>query len=292
MIRSTARQTISFIGFVGPVLAAFAVIVVVPFLWGIYFSLTRWNGIVKSEVAWRGPQNFIELLSDQTFLQSFWFTAKFTVVAVILINLIGFLLALLVTQPLRSSNGLRTVFFMPNLIGGLILGFVWQFIFVKVFASIGDITGIQALKGWLATPETGFWGLEILMCWQMSGYVMIIYIAALLSIPRELIESAEIDGASTLARIRHITIPLVMPAFTVSLFLMLSNSFKLYDQNLSLTGGGPFRATEMLAMNIYNTAFVFDRMGMAQAKAVVFFIIVAGISLLQVRSTKRREVEY
>jgi len=277
---------------VGPVLAAFAVIVVVPFLWGIYFSLTRWNGIVKSEVAWRGPQNFIDLLSDQTFLQSFWFTAQFTVVAVILINLIGFILALLVTQPLRSSHGLRTVFFMPNLIGGLILGFVWQFIFVKVFATLGDMTGLQILKGWLATPATGFWGLEILMSWQMSGYVMIIYVAALMSIPQELIESAEIDGASTLSRIRHITIPLVMPAFTVSLFLMLSNSFKLYDQNLSLTGGGPFRATEMLAMNIYNTAFVFDKMGMAQAKAVIFFIIVAGISLLQVRSTKRREVEY
>jgi raffinose/stachyose/melibiose transport system permease protein len=292
MTQSKTRQMLSFWGFVGPLLIAFILIVGIPFFWGIYFSLTRWNGIVKSEVAWRGPQNFLELLSDETFLHSFWFTAKFTVVAVLLINLIGFLLALLVTQPLRSANGMRTVFFMPNLIGGLILGFVWQFIFIKVFAALGDAVGLQALKGWLATPETGFWGLEILMCWQMAGYVMIIYIAALLSIPEELLEAADIDGASIFSRVRHIIIPLVMPAFTVSLFLMLSNSFKLYDQNLSLTGGGPFRATEMLAMNIYNTAFVFDRMGLAQAKAVVFFIIVAGISLIQVRMTKKREVEY
>lgn len=291
-MQGNMKRQLLFWAFVGPLVFAFVVVVVVPFLWGIYYSFTEWNGIVKSQVEWVGLRNYIELFQDEQFVYSFWFTARFAVVSVILINAIGFALALLVTQPLRSSHTLRTVFFMPNLIGGLILGFVWQFIFIQVFTGLADLLKIEMLRGWLASPETGFWGLVMLMTWQMAGYTMVIYIAALQSIPGELLEAAEIDGSTMWSKTRHIIIPLVAPAFTINMFLMLSNSFKLYDQNLSLTNGGPFNSTQMLAMNIYNTAFMFDRMGFAQAKAVIFFLVVATVSIIQVRMNKRREVEY
>ena len=180
---------------------------------------------------------------------------------------------------------------MPNLIGGLILGFIWQFVFISAFTAIGEKVGIKALEGWLSTTKTGFWGLVILTAWQMSGYIMIIYIAHLESIPEDVLEAAKIDGATSFQRFRYIIFPLVAPAFTVSLFLTLSNSFKLYDQNLSLTGGAPYNSTQMVAMNIYNTAFVNNNMAFAQAKAVIFFIIIAIISLTQVYYNKKKEVE-
>lgn len=180
---------------------------------------------------------------------------------------------------------------MPNLIGGLILGFVWQFIFTNVFSHVGGVLGLDFLQGWLATTATGFWGLVIVMTWQLSGYMMIIYIAALQNIPKSLIEAAEIDGATSWQKLTGITIPLVAPALTIGLFLTLSNSFKLFDQNLSLTGGGPFNSTEMLALNIFRTAFVFSQFGRAQAKAVVFLIVVAIITLTQIYFSKRKEVE-
>jgi len=224
-------------------------------------------------------------------LKSFIFTTKFTVASVLTINIVGFSLALLVTRKVKIQNYLRTVFFMPNLIGGLILGFIWQFIFTKAFAYLGELTNQTWLLGWLSNTETGFWGLVILMCWQMSLYLMVIYIAALKNIPKQLIEASMIDGANFTNRIRHIIFPLIRPGFTVSLFLTLSNSFKLYDQNLSLTNGGPANSTQMLALNIYNTAFKFDDMGVAQAKAVIFLIIVGIITLTQVYFTKKGEVE-
>ncbi|MCF7944373.1 MAG: sugar ABC transporter permease [Spirochaetia bacterium] len=291
-MRKKTKTRLLFWAFTGPLVLAFFIVVALPFLWGIYYSFTEWNGIVKSQAEWVGFSNYLELFSDDEFSDAFWFTVRFSAVSVILINALGFLLALLVTQPLKSANTLRTVFFMPNLIGGLILGFIWQFIFIQVFSSLADALSLPFLHGWLATPETGFWGLVILMTWQMAGYVMVIYIAALQSIPGELLEAAEIDGSSIYTKTRYIIMPLVAPAFTINMFLMLSNCFKLYDQNLSLTNGGPFNSTQMLAMNIYNTAFKFDKMGEAQAKAVIFFIIVAFVSLVQVRYTKRREVEY
>ncbi|MCF7952979.1 MAG: sugar ABC transporter permease [Spirochaetales bacterium] len=291
-MQKKTKTRLLFWAFTGPLVLAFFIVVALPFLWGIYYSFTEWNGIVKSQAEWVGFSNYLELFSDDEFSDAFWFTVRFSAVSVILINALGFLLALLVTQPLKSANTLRTVFFMPNLIGGLILGFIWQFIFIQVFSSLADALSLAFLHGWLATPETGFWGLVILMTWQMAGYVMVIYIAALQSIPGELLEAAEIDGSSIYTKTRYIIMPLVAPAFTINMFLMLSNCFKLYDQNLSLTNGGPFNSTQMLAMNIYNTAFKFDKMGEAQAKAVIFFIIVAFVSLVQVRYTKRREVEY
>jgi len=277
--------------FVGPILFAFLLVVIVPMILGIYFSFTDWNGI-NNNASWVGISNYIEVFSgDEEFLNAFGFTAKFAAVSVVLINLIGFGLALFVTKIERFSGLLRSVFFMPNLIGGLILGFVWQFIFIKAFGYIGKEMGWEFFQGWLSTTSTGFWGLAILMSWQMSGYMMVIYIAAIQNIPESLIEAARIDGATSLQRLRHITVPLVAPAFTIGLFLTLSNSFKLYDQNLSLTGGDPAHTTEMLAMNIYNTAFVFNNMGVAQAKAVVFLITVSVITLTQMYYSKKREVE-
>jgi raffinose/stachyose/melibiose transport system permease protein len=277
--------------FVGPILFAFLLVVIIPMISGIYFSFTDWNGI-NNNASWVGLSNYIEVFTgDEEFLNAFAFTAKFAAVSVVLINAIGFGLALFVTKIERFSGLMRSIFFMPNLIGGLILGFVWQFIFIKAFGYIGKEMGWELFQGWLSTTTTGFWGLAILMSWQMSGYMMVIYIAALQNIPESLIEAAKIDGANRLQRLRHITIPLVAPAFTIGLFLTLSNSFKLYDQNLSLTGGDPAHTTEMLAMNIYNTAFVFNNMGVAQAKAVIFLVTVSLITLTQIYYSKKREVE-
>lgn len=277
--------------FVGPVFLSFAIVVIIPMFLGIYYSFTNWNGI-NNNATWIGLSNYIEVFTDdKQFFDAFIFTAKFTVVSVFLINIIGFSLALLVTKIKKFSGVYRSIFFMPNLIGGLILGFIWQFIFINAFGYIGKTMGWEFLTGWLSNETTGFIGLAILMSWQMSGYMMVIYIAAIQNIPESLIEAAEIDGATAIQRLKNITIPLVAPAFTIGIFLTLSNSFKLYDQNLSLTGGDPAHTTEMLAMNIYNTAFVFRDMGIAQAKAVIFLIVVSGITLTQMYFSKKKEVE-
>ncbi|MEG0771942.1 sugar ABC transporter permease [Clostridium sp.] len=277
--------------FVGPILIAFLMVVIIPTVLGIYFSFTNWNGI-ENNATWIGLTNYKQVFNKESgFLAAFIFTGKFAIASVIMINFIGFCLALLVTRGMKISNFLRSIFFMPNMVGGLILGFIWQFIFTKAFSWVGTKLGFEFLKGWLATSTTGFWGLVILMSWQMSGYMMIIYIAALQGIPESLNEAAEIDGANWFQRLRHITLPLVAPAFTVGLFLTLSNSFKLFDQNLSLTAGGPYKSTEMLALNIYSSAFTFNQFGLAQAKAVVFLITIAIISLTQLYFSKKKEVE-
>ena len=287
---SSSKHGLSYWGFVGPSLFAFSLVIIIPLILGIYYSFTDWNGI-SSTINWVGFENYIEAFSDTGFKQSFIFTAKFTVVAVLVINAIGFSLALLVTRESRISNLLRTIFFMPNLIGGLILGFIWQFIFVNVFNGLGDVLGQTWLMGWLSNETTGFWGMVIIVAWQMAGYVMVIYVAGLQNVPPELNEAAKIDGANVLQRVRLITFPMIRPAFTVSLFLTLSNSFKLFDQNLALTNGVPGNATQMLALNIYQTVFSYNKMSLAQAKAVIFFVLVAIITLVQVYVTKKGEVE-
>ncbi|SDI80281.1 carbohydrate ABC transporter permease [Alteribacillus bidgolensis] len=283
------NRDVSFWLFLTPVILSLSLVVIIPFVYGFIFSFTNWNGLTASKFL--GFSNYIKLFQDAEFVNAIWFTIQFSVVTVILLNILGLSLALIVTRKLKSSNFLRTIFFMPNLIGGLILGFIWQFIFISVFDDIGSALGIEALNGWLSTTTTGFWGLVILTTWQMAGYIMIIYIAYLQNIPNELIEAAEIDGANSFQRFRNVTFPLVAPAFTVSMFLTLSTSFKIYDQNLSLTNGGPHNSTQMVAMEIVKTAFSENQMAFAQAKAVIFFILVATIAIAQVYYNKKREVE-
>lgn len=283
------NRDLSFWLFLTPVILSLGIVIIIPFIYGFIYSFTNWNGMVVTEFV--GFKNYFTLFKDAEFRASLWFTTKFAVTSVILLNFLGLGLALLVTRKMKTSNFMRTVFFMPNLIGGLILGFIWQFVFISVFGSLGDLLGIEALTGWLSTTATGFWGLVILTSWQMAGYIMIIYIAYLESIPKDLLEAAEIDGASSFQRFRNIIFPLVAPAFTVSMFLTLSNSFQIYDQNLSLTNGGPYNSTQMVAMSIVKSAFTENKMAYAQTQAVIFFLIIAAVAITQVYYNKKREVD-
>jgi raffinose/stachyose/melibiose transport system permease protein len=278
--------------FIGPALVFFIIIIVIPFLMSIYYSFMEWNG-VTTEVKFNGLENFRRILfEDQDYRNAFWFTTRFTLMSVVLTNLLGFVLALLLTQALKSRNVLRTIFFMPNVIGGLLLGFIWQFIFVKGFATVGELTHLAFFElPWLGDAPTAFWALVIVSVWQSSGYLMIIYIAALMNVPKDMIEAAYIDGATRWQMLRKITIPLIMPAVTVCLFLTISWAFKMFDLNVSLTKGGPFNSTESVSLNIYQEAFRNNRYGLGTAKALVFFIVVAVISTIQVVYTKRKEVE-
>ncbi|WP_438446654.1 carbohydrate ABC transporter permease [Gorillibacterium sp. sgz5001074] len=278
--------------FVGPAFLFFTIIVLVPFVLGMYYSFTDWNG-VRNTAGWVGFDNFRAIFtSDRNFWLAFWFTARFSVASVVLVNLLGFVLAFLLTRPLKSRNVLRTVFFLPNVIGGLLLGFIWQFIFIKGFASLGEATGLGFFQlPWLGTESTAFWGILIVSVWQGAGYLMVIYIAALVNIPSELLEAAKIDGATLGQTLRSVILPLIMPAVTVCLFLAISWAFKMFDLNVSLTKGGPFRSTESVALNIYAEAFQNNRYGLGTAKALLFFLTVAIITSIQVYLTKKREVE-
>ncbi|WP_333589958.1 carbohydrate ABC transporter permease [Ligilactobacillus acidipiscis] len=283
------NKSTSFWLFLAPTLMALLLVVFIPALVGMLYSFTNWDGLSFTNFV--GWNNYLSLMSDKDFISAFWFTVKFVVVTVILLNVIGLGLALLVTQKFKGNNFLRTVFFMPNLIGGLILGFIWQFIFTEAFPALADNLGLSFLNGWLTNQATGFWGLVIVTVWQMGGYIMIIYIAYLQNIPDEIIEAAKIDGASAWQRFVNITFPMIAPAFTVCMFLTLSNGFKIYDQNLSLTNGGPYKSTQMLALNIVNTAYTENDFARAEAKAIIFFIIVASIGLIQVYYNKKKEVD-
>jgi raffinose/stachyose/melibiose transport system permease protein len=280
-----------YVTFLGPALFFFTLIVIIPFFMSMFYSFTDWNG-VSSAVSWVGVKNFADILSDDLFKKDFMFTLRFTVISVALINLIGFSLALLLTRAMRFRNVYRTIFFLPNVIGGLLLGFIWQFIFVKGFASVGDFLHISFFQlPWLGDAPTAFWGLVIVTCWQLSGYVMVIYISSLTNIPKELLEAARIDGASKWMVLRRITIPLIMSAFTVCLFLSISWCFKTFDLNLALTKGGPFNSTESVALNIYYEAFRNNHFGLGTAKAVVFFVLVAAVTSIQIAYTKKKEVQ-
>lgn len=271
--------------FVLPTLMAFTIGFVVPFIEGIYLSFNRFVTIKNAE--WVGFSNYIRAFADETFSYSFWYTAAFTVTATIIINILAFAVALLLTRSIKGSTVYRTVFFMPNLIGGIVLGYIWQILLNAALSLLG--------RPLLALDSTaGYWGLIILMCWQQIGYMMIIYIAGLQSVPDELLEAARVDGASTWKTLWRVKIPLVMPAITICTFLTLTSSFKLFDQNLALTGGNPAHNSEMLALNIYNTFYGRSGpqwKGIGQSKAVIFFVIVAVISLIQLRATRSKEVQ-
>lgn len=270
--------------FAFPTLICFLISFLIPFIIGLYLSFTNFTTVTNAE--WAGFDNYIKAFTtDETFLNSLWFTVKFTVVSVISVNVLAFLLALVLTRGIKGTNLFRTVFFMPNLIGGIVLGYIWNLIINGVLEHFGVDISFAA--------KYGFWGLVILMNWQMIGYMMVIYIAGLQNIPHDLNEAAMIDGAGPLQTLRYITIPMVMPSVTICAFLTLSNSFKLFDQNLALTAGAPARETEMLALNIFNTFYGRSGwQGVGQAKAVVFFIIVAAIAFIQLKLTSEREVEH
>ncbi|MGO4372391.1 carbohydrate ABC transporter permease [Paenibacillus sp. 2TAB19] len=284
-----AQQTV----FVGPGLIAFILIVLAPFVMGFYYMFTEWDGINIGDAKWTGMRNLTKIFTDdERFWDAFLFTLKFTIAGVLITNLTAFLLALMLSRNLKSRNVLRTIFFLPNVIGGLLLGYIWYFIFVRGFAAIGEATGIGFFNlQWLGTPNTAFWGIVIVFVWQTAGYMMIIYIAAMIGVPKDLIEAAKIDGAGMWQMLRSVTIPLIMPAITICLFLTTSNAFKMFDLNLSLTSGGPGNATESIALNIYREALGYSRYGLGTAKAMIFFLGVALITVTQVWITKKQEVE-
>jgi raffinose/stachyose/melibiose transport system permease protein len=286
------KSLLTYAAFVGPALLFFLVIQILPFLMGVYYSFTSWNG-VSSVVEWVGFENYKQIFTnDKTFLNSFMFTTKFMFAAVIISNLIGFGFALLLNAALKTRNILRTVFFIPNVIGGLLLGFIWQFIFVKGFASVGNMTDIAFFKmPWLGDEKTAFWGIVIVFAWQISGYMMVIYVAALQGVDNSLLEAAKIDGASNWTLLTKIIIPLILPAFTICFFLTISMAFKIFDLNISLTGGGPFNSTQSVAINIYQEAFQNNRYGLGTAKSILFFVVVAIFTTFQVMLTKKKEVE-
>ncbi len=270
--------------FVMPTLIAFVIAFLLPFVMGLYLSFTNFATVADAQFV--GFENYIRAFTvDRNFLNSLIFTAAFTVVSVLTVNLFAFLLALALTRGIKGTNLFRTAFFMPNLIGGIVLGYIWNLLINGVLGFFGvDIT---------YSADYGFWGLVLLTNWQLIGYMMIIYVAGLQNIPNEMNEAASIDGASPFQTLRHITIPMVMPSITICTFLTLTNSFKLFDQNLALTAGAPGRSTAMLALDIYDTFYGrnLSWQGVGQAKAVIFFLIVALIAFVQLRLTRSKEVD-
>ena len=265
-----------------PTLLAFVTFFLIPFILGIYLSFCEFTTI--TDATFVGITNYLEIFKDETFIHALWYTALFTIASVTTINLIAFTVAMLLTKGIKGTNIFRTVFFMPNLIGGIVLGYIWQLIFNGVLLYFNKTLTFSA--------SYGFWGLVILMNWQQIGYMMIIYIAGIQNIPTELIEAAKIDGANSRQILKNVTLPMVMPSITICTFLTLTNSFKLFDQNLALTAGQPADKSELLALNIYNTFYGRTGWeGVGQAKAVVFFILVALIALVQLRLTRAKEVQ-
>ena len=268
--------------FVLPTLAAFTIVFAVPFILGLGLSFTEFTTVLDAK--WVAFENYIRAFSNRDFLNALWFTVRFAVVSVITINVISFALVSILTKGLKGTNLFRTVFFMPNLIGGIVLGYIWQLIINGILQNIGVTITYDA--------KYGFWGLVFMMNWQLIGYMMIIYIAGIQNIPTDLQDASKVDGASRLQTLRHVTVPLVMPSVTICLFLTITNSFKLFDQNLALTAGAPSKQTAMLALDIYNTFYgKIGWEGVGQAKAVIFFIIVAAISFAQLIFTRKKEVE-
>ena len=271
--------------FVAPTLAAFCVGFIWPFIHGLYLSFCQFTTVDNAKFV--GVDNYVRALTDTSFIDSFWFTVAFVIVATLIINVTAFAIALALTKELKGTNIFRTVFFMPNLIGGIVLGYIWQTLFNAVLMKLGE--PLLALN-----TQAGYWGLIILLCWQQIGYMMIIYVAGLQNVPPDLMEAASIDGASSWQTLWKVKLPMVMPSITICLFLTITNAFKLFDQNLSLTAGDPAHTTEMMALNIYYTFYARAGAawkGIGQAKAVVFFILVVIIGLTQLRATRSKEVQ-
>jgi raffinose/stachyose/melibiose transport system permease protein len=291
------KRVVNFL-FLFPVVFSFIMIIIIPFFLGIYYSLSDWNGI-SPKVNFVGLTNYLDMFTKPDFLYSFLITMLFTLINIILVNIVSFCLSLLVTSDLKLKNFYRAGFFVPYLIGGIVLGYIWQFLFNNIFIAIGDSLSIKFLQtSFLSKPNLVIWAMSVVNTWQYAGYLMLIYVASIQSIPASLLEAAQVDGASYFERTIHILLPMMANAFTISLFLTLTNSFKQFDMNLTLTNGGPatrflgtpVKASQLLAMNIFNTATA-NKMAEAQAKAVVLFVSLVVVALIQVAVNKKKEVE-
>lgn len=274
-----------------PGMFCFFAVVIIPFLYGVYLTFTDWDG-VSSEKNFIWFENFKGVLRDGEFRTSLLLTFKYVILVVILVNVIAFVIAYLLTRGMKGQNFFRAGFFTPNLIGGIVLGYIWQFVFSRVFVSIGESTGWELFEAsWLSDPDLAFAALVLVTVWQLSGYMILIYVAGFMGLSEDVMEAASIDGASGWMKMRKIVLPLMMSSITICLFLTLSKAFMVYDVNLSLTSGGPYGTTQMAAMHVYEKAFTSRQFGVGQAEALILFIVVACISGLQVYLTKKQEVE-
>ena len=295
------RERRNFMLLVMPAVIVFMLVIVIPFFMGVAYSFTDWGGITKPEANFIGLKNYLDSFADTRFQYSLFVTVIFALINVVVVNIVSFGLALLVSSQIKLRDIYRAGFFVPNLIGGLVLGYIWQFVFNSVVPQLGKILASEFLMTnlFLGKPQLAVSALVMTNTWQYAGYIMMIYFAGLQNVPESLIESASLDGANWWHRMRAIIIPMIMPAFTVSLFLTINNSFKIFDVNFSLTGGGPsmlwegqaIKSTEFITMNIYNTASVENQLARGQARAVILFLILVAISITQTTITKKREVE-
>ena len=274
-----------------PGMFCFFAVVIIPFLYGVYLTFTDWNGVSKEEnFIWF--ENFKGVISDKEFWTSLLLTFKYVIVVVVLVNVIAFAIAYLLTRGIKGQNFFRAGFFTPNLIGGIVLGYIWQFVFSRVFVNIGESTGWSLFEvSWLSEPNKAFAALVLVSVWQLSGYMILIYVAGFMGLSEDVMEAASIDGASGWVKMKNIILPLMMSSVTICLFLTLSRAFMVYDVNLSLTSGGPYGTTQMAAMHVYEKAFTSRQFGVGQAEALILFIVVACISGIQVYLTKKQEVE-
>ncbi|NIK79385.1 raffinose/stachyose/melibiose transport system permease protein [Paenibacillus castaneae] len=277
--------------FTGPTLFAFLAVMIIPFLYGIYLTFTNWDGISTSS-SMVGFDNYLSVFKDTVFWKTFLLTLEYVFISVVLINIVAFLLAYILTSGLKGQSIFRAGFFIPNLVGGIVLGFVWQFIFSNVIVFVGKEMSIPLFSNsWLADPTKAFWAMIIVTVWQYAGYMMVIYVAGLMNVPKDILEAASIDGASLWTKMRKMTLPLMVPSFIVCIFLSLQRCFMVYDLNISLTKGGPFKSTEMVSMHVYEKAFLSRDYGVGQAEAFVLFLLVATITIAQVYFSKKLEVE-
>ena len=284
-------NVLQFAGFGFPALFIWMSVVIIPFIYGIWITFTDWNGLAM-HINYVGLQNYIDVFKDATFVSSFVKTVIYAFFTVLASNIVGFALALAVTSGIKGQGLFRTGFFTPNIIGGIILGYIWNFIFSYVLTAVGKSMGVEWMStSWLTNPTRALIALIIVSSWQMSGYLMVIYIAGLTNVPKELIEAARVDGATAWQTVRKVKVPLIRNTTAICIFLSISRTFMSFDMNLSLTAGGPYKSTELIAYKIYQTAFTSMEFGKGQAQAIVLFVIVAVISLLQVYFTKKGDEE-
>lgn len=287
----TKNKGKDFCMFALPGMFCFFAVVIVPFLYGVYLTLTDWNGVTTAK-NFVGLKNFGGVVKDAQFWTSLLLTFKYVIFVVIIVNVLAFAIAYLLTRGIKGENFFRAGFFTPNLIGGIVLGYIWQFVFSRVFVNIGESTGWSIFEvSWLSEPTNAFIALVVVSVWQLSGYMILIYVAGFMGLSEDVMEAASIDGASGFVKLKKIIMPLMMSSITICLFLTLSRAFMVYDVNLSLTAGAPYGTTEMAAMHVYEKAFTSRQFGVGQAEALILFIIVACISGIQVYLTKKQEVE-